>query len=285
MTIETLIEGLDHPECVAWDERGFVLAGGEAGQLYRIDVETGVVDQLCSTDGWILGICLDGHANAYLCDAKLGAIFKASQSGALTVLSRGTPERQLVTPNYPAFHASGELFVSDSGRWGKDDGYILRIGKSGEAEVWTDAVRHFPNGLAWDAAGEWLYVAESTLPGVSRVRILPDGRAGDVELVTQMPGTVPDGLAFADDGTLLIACYRPDAVFVLNPEGVLSTLVEDYQGTAVAAPTNVAFGGPLMNRVFIASLARWHIGFVDTEMHGLSLVRPEPIGPMKGADR
>lgn len=283
--IATLVEGLDHPECVAWDERGFVLAGGEAGQLYRVSSETGLVEQLCSTNGWILGICLDIQANAYLCDAKLGTIFKASSSGDLTVLSRGTHERKLITPNYPAFHPSGDLFVSDSGRWGEDDGYILRIGASGESEVWTDEVHHFPNGLAWDAEGEWLYVAESTMPGVSRIRMLPDGSAGEVELVAELPRTVPDGLAFADDGTLLIACYRPDAVFALSPEGEMSTLVEDYQGTAVAAPTNVAFGGPHMNRVFIASLARWHIGFVDTGMRGLRLVRPEPIGPMEGAGR
>lgn len=283
--IETLVDGLDHPECVAWDERGYVLAGGEAGQLYRINSETGFVEQLCSTHGWILGICLDAQANTYLCDAKLGAVFKASPSGELTVLSRGTSERQLVTPNYPAFHSSGDLFVSDSGRWGKNDGCILRIRSSGESEVWTDGVPHFPNGLAWDAEGEWLYVAESTLPGVSRVRILSDGCAGKIERVVELPNTVPDGLAFADDGTLLIACYRPDAVLMRTSDGELTTLVEDHQGTVVAAPTNVAFGGPQLTRVFIASLARWHIGFVDPGMRGLPLVRPAPIGPVEGADR
>ena len=282
--IQTLVEGLDHPECVVWDERGYVLAGGEAGQLYRINCETGLVEQLCSTDGWILGICLDAEANAYLCDAKLRTVLRATPSGQLSVLSRGTSERQLVTPNYPAFHADGDLYVSDSGSWGENNGCIFRIDTSGESEVWTDGVPHFPNGLAWDAEGEWLYVAESTLPGVRRVRLLPDGSAGEIELVAELPRTVPDGLAFANDGTLLIACYRPDVVLARRPGGELTTLVEDYQGTVVAAPTNVAFGGSQMTRVFVASLARWHIGFVDTAMHGLPLVRPEPIGPVEGGE-
>jgi sugar lactone lactonase YvrE len=36
--IETLVDGLDHPEGVCWDPRAEVLwAGGEAGQVYRVN--------------------------------------------------------------------------------------------------------------------------------------------------------------------------------------------------------------------------------------------------------
>jgi hypothetical protein len=39
--IETLVDGLDHPEAVCWDPGAAVLwAGGEAGQLYRVDRES-----------------------------------------------------------------------------------------------------------------------------------------------------------------------------------------------------------------------------------------------------
>ena len=38
--IEELVDGLDHPEGVAYDPAADVLwAGGEAGQLYRIEPE------------------------------------------------------------------------------------------------------------------------------------------------------------------------------------------------------------------------------------------------------
>ena len=30
--------GLDHPECIAWGCDGYAYAGGEAGQIYRIDL-------------------------------------------------------------------------------------------------------------------------------------------------------------------------------------------------------------------------------------------------------
>ena len=34
---EVFAGGLDHPECVAFDRKGNLWAGGEAGQIYRID--------------------------------------------------------------------------------------------------------------------------------------------------------------------------------------------------------------------------------------------------------
>jgi gluconolactonase len=33
---DLLADGLDHPEGVTWGPDGFVYAGGEAGQIYRV---------------------------------------------------------------------------------------------------------------------------------------------------------------------------------------------------------------------------------------------------------
>ena len=37
--ISVFVEGLDHPEGIAWGLDGYAYAGGEAGQVYRIDVD------------------------------------------------------------------------------------------------------------------------------------------------------------------------------------------------------------------------------------------------------
>ena len=37
--VSVLVDGLDHPEGIAWGLDGYAYAGGEAGQLYRIDIE------------------------------------------------------------------------------------------------------------------------------------------------------------------------------------------------------------------------------------------------------
>ena len=39
--VSVLVEGLDHPEGIAWGLDGHAYAGGEAGQVYRIDVDAG----------------------------------------------------------------------------------------------------------------------------------------------------------------------------------------------------------------------------------------------------
>ena len=49
-------EGLDHPECVAFDRDGTMYAGGEAGQIYRIDASTSEFQCIAQTGGFILGI-------------------------------------------------------------------------------------------------------------------------------------------------------------------------------------------------------------------------------------
>src|SRR4051794_24582783 len=72
--VSVLAEGLDHPECVAWGQDGYVYAGGEAGQIYRIGLD-GQLTEFASTGGFTLGICLDGDGNIYTCDCKKQAVF------------------------------------------------------------------------------------------------------------------------------------------------------------------------------------------------------------------
>lgn len=55
--IETLVDGLDHPEAVCWDPGAAVLwAGGEAGQLYRVDLESRQAEEVAPAPGFVLGL-------------------------------------------------------------------------------------------------------------------------------------------------------------------------------------------------------------------------------------
>lgn len=271
--LEVVAEGLDHPECVVWNPDGSVMAGGEAGQLYRLDPATGTHVELGSSEGWLLGLALDDAGSVYACDPKAHAVLVFSPSGAYRTVSQGTADRAMVTPNYPAFDRSGRLYVSDSGTWGSDDGCIFVISPDGRTDVWSSDVPHFPNGLAISPDERALYVAESTLPGISRIPIRDDGSAGPAELVAAMPQTVPDGLAFDRDGRLYIGCYRPDAIYLLN-DGRLETVAHDVQGTALSAPTNLAFGDADGASLYIASLGRWHVSRLRVDVPGLELHRP-----------
>jgi gluconolactonase len=266
----TLVDGLDHPEGVAYGPDGRIYAGGEDGQLYRIDLESRHVDHFATTQGLNLGMAHDAAGNTYVCNPGSGAVMRATPQGETTVYSQGNAERSMTTPNYPAFDASGSLYVCDSGQWKADNGCIWSIAPGGTTTLIDTDCHHFPNGCAVSPDGRYLYVAMSlNPPRVVRFPIDAGRKVGEVETVVELPHTVPDGLAFCTDGSLLVSCYRPDTVFRILPAGEVTVLMDDYEGTALGAPTNVCFGGPELSILFWANLGRWHIGMLPFEAHGL----------------
>lgn len=271
---EPFVHDLDHPEGVAWGPDGFVYAGGEAGQIYRITLD-GTKTQIASTNGFVLGLCLDADANIYACDPKNCAVMRVTPRGGISVYSSGTTERPMVTPNYPVFDARGNLYVSDSGHWLKDDGCIYCIRTDGRTEVISNAPRFFPNGMALSPDNRWLYVVLSTTtPSVVRMQIGSDQRLGRLEPVITLPMTVPDGVACDEAGNLYISCYTPNRVYRLCSSGELSVFVEDWQAITIAAPANVAFCGPDLRTLVISSLSLRHLTKVAVDIAGSPLHYP-----------
>ena len=274
--ISVLVEGLDHPEGVAWGLDGYAYAGGEAGQLYRIDIEAQEVRQFADTGGFILGIALDAANNIYACDPGNRCVQKITPGGVVSTYSTGVPEKRFRVPNYPVFDSRGNLYVSDSGHWHQDDGCIFKIGPDGVGEVWDSRLAEFPNGLCLGPDGDYLYVAMSVNPPrVAHVKIEPDGSAGAVETVVELPMTVPDGVAFDSDGNLYASMYRPDRIYRYTPSEQLDVLAEDYEGTLIACPTNLAFCGRDLDILLSANLGRWHITRYEAGITGLPLHYPD----------
>ncbi len=274
--ISDYVHGLDHPEGIAWGMDGYIYAGGEAGQVYRIDPANPEAKVFANTGGFLLGLALDSSHNIYACDAGQAVVQRITPEGRVTTYSSGCPGEQMILPNYPAFDRQGNLYVCDSGKWKDDNGKIFKIRPGGETEVWCRELTEFPNGLALSADEAYLYVAMSlNTPRVSRVAIGPDGSAGAVETVVEMPETVPDGLAFDTAGNLYVSCYRPDTIYRYTPKGKLEVLAEDYEGTAMAAPTNVAFCGKDLDMFLSTNIGRWHLSRYDLDATGVPLNYPD----------
>ena len=273
--LRVLAGGLDHPEGLAWDPTsGSIVAGGEAGQLYRVDPDGGSVTLMAEGGGYVLGIAIDAVGRVFWCDQVHHAVMRYDpSSGAIEAWSRGAPDVPMRVPNSLVFDASGRLYVSESGAWADHDGGMFIIEPDGTTRVGSSECRDFANGVALDPSGEYLYVLETSAPALARFAIVADGSLGARELVTLLPRTVPDGLAFTADGRLLISCFRPDAVLLWDGTTV-TTLAEDWMGLTLSAPTNVAFFGPGLGRLAAANIAFLHLAEIVTDLRGAPLHYP-----------
>lgn len=257
-----LVDGLDHPEGVAWDpDAGILWAGGEDGQLYRVDVDARTWTEAARAPGFVLGLAVDGRGRVVVCCQGARSLCLLDDDGVRTLHDGFT------LPNYPAFGPDGTLYISDSGTWAHDDGRVLRLGPDNTLEQLCGGLPHFPNGCAVTPDGEALWLVESYEPTVNRI----DLESGEVEEVARLEGTVPDGVALTDDGGLLVSCYRPDRIVHLGPDGRVEVVAEDPQGTLLSAPTNVVFAG---DRLVSANLGRWHLTLVETGLRGVPLHYP-----------
>lgn len=260
-----LVDGLDHPEGVAYDHaRHLLYAGGEAGQVYRIDVIAGTVAEIARTPGFVLGLAVDGLGRIVACDSVDGAIWVVDhgKAGRLIDSVEGKPLRM---PNFAAFAPDGTLYFTDSGGWNLDAGLTVRLDPDGEAIVVDRTLDRFPNGCAVTADGSELWIIQSEGADVSRIDLRAGGRP---ERVVTLPGTVPDGIAFTEDGGAVISCYRPDRIYHLAADGALEILAEDPQGTLLAAPTNICFVGEGRTDLVSANLGRWHLTLIESGLVG-----------------
>jgi gluconolactonase len=263
---QTFADGLDHPEGLAFDADGTLWAGGELGQIYRIDAR-GHVREVAQLGGFNLGLTFSRAQELYVCNFKLPALVRVSRKGRVLDSWERIGNRKLKTPNFSVFDSEGNLYFSDSGDWEHANGCVYCIRKNGRAELFAGPFA-FANGLALSADERFLFVVQSTRDNVERVEIRADGRAGERKVYARGLHRVPDGAALDVKGNLLVTCYASDNIYKITPAGKVSLLACDPQGTMIARPTNIAFGGPNFDRMYVANLGRWHISRAPADVRG-----------------
>ena len=178
-----------------------------------------------------------------------------------------------------------------------NDGYIAVLDEHGFRIV-ADGFA-FTNEIRLDANEEWLYVAETTGPHVTRLRVQPDGSLTDRQIFgPSNHGAFIDGIAFDSFGNLWGTHIMVDRVFALTPEGDLRIILDDDNGSeagrklmqafersqattelmmaaaGTVAPwtASITFGGADLKRVYIGSLRGTTIPWFEAPVAGLPMV-------------
>lgn len=271
--IRFVCDKLDHPEGLAVDLKGNMYAGGEAGQVYYIDIINRTSKCITKTGGFILGVTLDGKGRIYLCDVGCRGILQCIPDGQVRTYCSGIKERSLANPNFSVFDNEGRLFFSDSGDYWKSSGSLWVIEPGMSANPLTLPELPFPNGLCLDNEENYLYVVLSTVARVVRFKLNRGCLVGKMETVVKLSSKiVPDGIALDTSRNLWLGCYTPDAILKISPRGKIEYVIEDHTGELLNRPTNLVLGE---NIVFFANLGGWHIGSFEIDVEPLQLSYPD----------
>lgn len=259
-----LASGFDHVEGVCWDAaRQCLWAGGEAGQVYRVDLDGSVSVVTVIDGGALLGLALDASGTLYICDPGNHQVWAMDADFRVEAFGDA-----IDYPNYPAFAPDGRLFVSDSGAFATATGGLVVIEPDGTTSRVPTRPLAFANGIAIDETTLW--IIESAAPAVSAMSL----SGGELERVIEMERCVPDGLAFDAAGGLLISCYQPNQLWRWTVEAGLELMVDEWTGELILSPTNVAFYGEGLDRLALASLCGHDLVTIAPEFPGAPIRLP-----------
>jgi gluconolactonase len=239
--LRVLAEDLDHPESVAVAPDGAIYAGGEAGQLWRLEPgEPTTAVQVADLGGFLLGLAVLEGGDVVVADITARELRRVDPaSGRWETWCASADGEPLGVPNTPLVRHDGTLLLTDDVTLDPDaeHGRLLEVpADGGDARRLDVGPFRFPNQLA-AGPGDDLYVVESFRPGVAVVR------AGAVVETLGLPGTVPDGVAVDRGGALAVGCYQPNRLLRLELDGTTTVVLDDPLGTRLLSPTGLAFRG------------------------------------------
>jgi gluconolactonase len=247
---EIFANGLDHPECLAFDPDGFLWAGGEAGQVYRISPD-GHVDTVANLGGFCGGVAWSPDNDLLVCNPRHGVV-RVKPSGEWSVFAG-----EMICPNYGLFDSRGNYYVTDSGNWMKRNGRLLRFAPDGAREVILDRFG-YTNGLALAGDERHLFMVESDTDRIFAINL----RTGVADVFAEEVGRMPDGLAFDAAGDLFASCYASDEIYRISSSGAKTLYAYDRWAILLSRPTNLAFrdGFLYVANLGRATITRVHVG-------------------------
>lgn len=249
------------PECIAQLADGSLLVtcGGkrynEPGPILRVSAEGEVLGIFADRQCRFLGVVALPGGDVIACDATGGALVRFDASGAVRGVVSAAGDWKLRKPNGAVHDGQGGVWITDSGtaRAGEATGAVVHLSADGEATLAWDGLT-FPNGVAMDPSGSWLYVAETRDDRLRRGAILGPGKLAAPADFGGPLHSGPDGICADGDGNLYVAVTRSSSIVGVRGDGATVVLVKD---DVLAMPAYALVQGD-RSRILVASL------FADT---------------------
>lgn len=279
--IMRLHTGMLWAEGPAWNGVGRYLIWSDIPnnvQLRRLD-EDGHVSTFRNPSGNSNGNTFDWEGRQISCEHLNRRVVRYEHDGSITVLADSYDGKPLNSPNDAVVHPNGSIWFTDPpyGSWGWYEGdkneielkeAVYRIDPDGSINLVTDEIDK-PNGLCFSHDYQKLYVADTGGPRDIKVWDVVDERTlSNGQQFTDMyiddVSVGPDGVRADIDGNIWASAgwtgYGYDGVHIYAPDGELIGQILLPETTS-----NLAFGGPKRNRLFMTASQSLYAVYVNTQ--------------------
>jgi|SRR4051794_36895417 gluconolactonase len=259
--LERLFDGCRWAEGPAYVPAGRYLLFSDIpnDRILRWDECTGAVGVFRSPSRYANGATLDRQGRVVHCEHGGRRVTRVEHDGSTTVIADRFEGKRFNSPNDVVVRSDDSIWFTDPS-YGIDSDYE---GDRAESEIGAchvyrvdpadgscrivadDFVR--PNGLAFSADERRLFIADTRVNHIRVFDVSDDGTlSGGREFATCTEGRF-DGFRFDEDGRLWAAAG--DGVHCFDPDGTLLGKIRVPED----AVSNVVFGGPKRNRLFICA--------------------------------
>ncbi len=265
-TIEVLYDGCRWSEGPVWFADGGYLVWSDIpnNRMLRWTPEQGV-GVFRANSNFANGNTRDRQGRLVSCEHGGRRVTRTEPDGSITVLADSYRGGHLNSPNDVVVKSDGSIWFTDpdygimsdyeghKGETEQDGCYVYRVDPAnGHISVVADDFVK-PNGLAFSPDETKLYIADSGFShdenGPHHIRVFDvdasNTLSGGEVFVEVSPG-VPDGFRFDDQGNLWTSAQ--DGVRVFDPEATPLGRIKLPQMVS-----NLTFGGPKRNRLFMTS--------------------------------